>query len=282
MTTEPIIPEHLLDSIRSGNCIGFVGSGLSIPSGLPSWSQLISLLIEEVRRIDPTKGVEFQQQVEMGHLLQVAQYAKAELGESAYFDVLIRCYRHGERHHSNHDLVTQIPFRGLITTNYDKLIETAFTLQKAEIPICFTPLSTSALASVLFSKRYFIFKLHGDIDYPESIILTKQDYTRILFSSPHVKTFIQSLFSQNTVLFIGYSLNDPDFDLLLTELTEIFAGSTPPHYAILPNPDPMKVHDLKSRLNVRAISYDPAEDHKQLSIILGTIEKETRIGRRGK
>ena len=231
------LPEHLIGAVARGRCVAFAGAGVSIPSGLPGWKELVSSLVEEIRRIDPTKAREFSEQLKSGQLTQAAQYAKVELGERAYFDVLLRLYRTPAKPNVNHELLSQIPFRGLITTNFDKLIETACTLNSGVMPILFTPLSTSALASVLFSDRPFIFKFHGDIDHSESIILTRQDYDRVIFSSPHVKTFLHSVFSQNTVLFIGYSLSDPDFDLLLTELSMIFEGATPPHYALLPAPD---------------------------------------------
>ncbi len=265
------LPEHLVDAVAHGVCVAFAGAGVSMSSGMPGWRDLVSNLIEEIRRIDPSKEQEFGEQVVAGQLTQAAQYAKIELGERAYFDVLLRLYRTSAKPSTNHDLLSQIPFRGIITTNFDKLLETACTLNTGLMPTIFTSLSTSALASVLFSHRPFVFKFHGDIDHPESIILTKQDYDRVIFRSPHVKTFLHSIFSQNTVLFIGYSLNDPDFDLLLTELSVIFEGATPPHYAFLPNPDAIKVGDLKRRLNIRTVPYDSGANHEALTQMLQSL-----------
>lgn len=262
------IPQHLIEQIARRSCIAFAGAGLSMPLGLPSWTQLIALLLDEIGKIEPSTKVPASGQPTSASLFQLAQYAKTELRESSYYDALIRCFSTTTAPHRNHSLLTEIPFAGVITTNYDKLIETSFTLQRGCMPPVFTPLSISALASVLFRTRYFVFKFHGDIDHPESLILTKQDYDRIMFASPHVKAFLQSVFAQNTVVFIGYSLNDPDCEFILSELAYVFSGSLPPHYAILPDPDPVKVDDLKARMNIRVLPYSATGGHGELTVLL--------------
>lgn len=273
MSVDANLPQHLLESIKRGRCVLFAGAGLSIPLGMPCWNGLVERLIDEVASIEPDKGPEFESQYSSNHLMQAADYAKSELGPIAYFDVLRRFYGVQVEPHINHILATQIPFRGIITTNFDKMLETSFTIQHKCMPVTFTALSMSALASVLFRDQYFIFKLHGDVDYPESIILTRQDFDRIIFNSPHVKTFLQTVFLQNTILYVGYSLSDPDFDLVLTELSLKFASSTPPHYAILPNPDRIKAQEIRNRMNIRTIPYDPKDDHALLTEILIKIKE---------
>jgi hypothetical protein len=43
---EQDIPEHLLNEIKSGRCIAFVGAGFSIPAGLPTWTQLLERVLD--------------------------------------------------------------------------------------------------------------------------------------------------------------------------------------------------------------------------------------------
>ena len=48
--------------------------------------------------------------------------------------------------------------------------------------------------------------------------MTTRDYDRLILRSPHVRSFLQAIFLNYTLLLIGYSLRDPDFQLVLREL----------------------------------------------------------------
>ena len=61
-------------------------------------------------------------------------------------------------------------------------------------------------AVALYNPEFFIFKFHGDIGSPESIILTSRDYDRLILRNPHARSFLQADFLNYTVLFVGYSL----------------------------------------------------------------------------
>ena len=95
-------------------------------------------------------------------------------------------------------------------------------------PNSFTPEAISALAVALYNPEFFIFKVHGDIGSAESIVLTSQDYDRLILRSPHVRSFLQAVFLNYTVFFVGYSLRDQDFQLVLRELALVFEGYTNP------------------------------------------------------
>ena len=41
-------PIELINDIRLRNVVPFIGTGYSIPSGIPSWNQLITELINEL------------------------------------------------------------------------------------------------------------------------------------------------------------------------------------------------------------------------------------------
>jgi hypothetical protein len=269
-------PDHLFNAVENGSCVLFAGAGISLGTGLPSWRALVKGLIERVGDIEPRKAITLRDEYDAGHLLRAAQYAKDELGPHEYFQFLGNILSLGVAPHVNHDLICSIPFRAVITTNFDKLIETAFTLRHRRMPTTFTGKSLSALASGLYANSFFLFKLHGDIDQPESIVLTRQDFDQIIYHSPHIKTFLHSMFARNTILYVGYSLNDPDFDLILGELAAQFAGNTPVHYALLPEPDPLKAQELKTRFNIRALPYDPADEHAAVTNFLEALRDRRR------
>jgi hypothetical protein len=115
--------------------------------------------------------------------------------------------------------------------------------------------------------------LHGDISSPDSIVLTSQDYDRLILRSPFVRTFLQAVFLNFTLLFIGYSVSDPDFQLVLKELNLIFEGTTPPHYALLPDAHEFTAEHLMTKMNIQVISYDSKDSHKEATEFLQELQK---------
>jgi hypothetical protein len=173
-----------------------------------------------------------------------------------------------------HELIAKTDYRGLITTNYDRVIETAVTLNRGWAPNSFTPENIAALAVALYNPEFFIFKVHGDIGSAASIVLTSQDYDRLILRSPHVRSFLQAVFLNYTVLFVGYSLRDQDFQLVLRELALVFEGYTATHYALLPDVGAFETDHLLSRLNIRAIPYDSTAGHGMVTEALAELQQE--------
>jgi hypothetical protein len=129
------------------------------------------------------------------------------------------------------------------------------------------------MATAFWTPDAFVFKLHGDTNFPESLILTAQDYDRSTLRLPHLRSFLQAVFINYTVFFVGYSLSDPDFQVLLKELTAIFRGYTPQHYALIPNPQEFTTEYLKKSMNIQAMIYDPKEGDAVVEKVLSELQK---------
>jgi SIR2-like domain len=173
-----------------------------------------------------------------------------------------------------HRIIATTDYRGLITTNYDRLLETATTQYRQWVPNTFTADSISSLAVALYNPEFFIFKLHGDIGSPESIVSTSRDYERLILRNPHARSFLQAVFLNYTVLFIGYSLGDPDFQLILSELTLIFQNYIPTHFALLPEPPEFTVDHLLNRMNIQTLPYSTQDQHREALEVLQALQQE--------
>lgn len=92
----------------------------------------------------------------------------------------------------------------VITTNYDNLIEKVFE---------FTPLIGN---NILLSNPYgSVYKIHGSYDHPEDIIITKKDYDRFDSKYELIRAQLLSLFINNPIIFLGYSIQDENIKSLL-------------------------------------------------------------------
>lgn len=54
-------------------------------------------------------------------------------------------------------------------------------------------------------------KLHGDLNHPNRLVATEEDYDAFLSRYPLVATHLSNYLITRTAVLIGYSLDDPDF-----------------------------------------------------------------------
>jgi len=260
----PSIPTQLADSLKNHRCILFVGSGMSVAAGYPSWNQLVTQLVTEVAGAFPEEADSLKNYAATSKdPLMIAEFVRSKLGVQRYGTLLRHLFDKQLQPQLAHQLIAKTNYRAVITSNYDKLIETAITFGRGWFPTVFTSESVSSLGSVLYEGQFFVYKLHGDVAAAESIVLTSQDYDRLILRYPHVRSFLQAIFLNYVVLFVGYSLYDPDFQLVLKELQLIFEGYTPTHYALLPDAHEFTSEHLMARMNIQVLPYNSVDNHKE-------------------
>lgn len=92
----------------------------------------------------------------------------------------------------------------IITTNYDNFIEEIFT---------FKPLIGN---DILLSNPYgSVYKIHGCVTKPSSIIITSKDYEAFENKYELIRAQLLSLFIHNPIIFIGYNLGDNNIKSIL-------------------------------------------------------------------
>lgn len=103
----------------------------------------------------------------------------------------------------------------IITTNYDLLLELIFSEHK---PI----IGQKILRSEAFSLGE-IFKIHGCLSEPESIILTRNDYNDFLRKKKYLSAKLLAFFAEHPLLLVGYSVSDPNIKAILSDIDEILS-----------------------------------------------------------
>ena len=110
-------------------------------------------------------------------------------------------------------LIGTLNVDGIITTNWDQLIETLFPKYKSYI----------GQQGLLFSNPQSIgeiYKIHGCCTDPSSLILTEEDYTDFNEKNVYLAAKLITIFVEHPVIFIGYSLEDPNITLLLSSIAK--------------------------------------------------------------
>lgn len=95
----------------------------------------------------------------------------------------------------------------IITTNYDLLLEEL---------VDFIPLIGN---EILLSNPYgTIYKIHGCVNNPNSIILTGDDYQQFNNRYDLIRAQLISLFVHNPIIFLGYSVQDENIQNILNTI----------------------------------------------------------------
>lgn len=128
----------------------------------------------------------------------------------------------------------------VITTNYDKFIESVFE---------FTPLIGN---DILLSNPYgSIYKIHGCISNPSKIIITDEDYEKFNCRHELIKAQLLSLFIHNPIIFLGYSITDDNIkSILKTVFTYV---------------EPNSEVAVKIRENFLLVEYEPDSINEKIS-----------------
>ncbi len=230
------IPTGLIDALLNQKCVVFVGAGLSRATGVPDWKRLVINLLDWAERhaVAVPDRADLEQAVAENKLLEVVQEMRELLGKEKFRQFMTNVFRHpGVRPTENHLLLSRIPFAAAVTTNYENLVESGYTQMRGVTPHVFTHEDTPELSAALRHSDFFVLKAHGTIDRIETIILSREDYRRVMHSQPAYRDFLKAVFSTRIVLFIGFSLTDPDLLLLLDELRAVYDGYTGTHYALM-------------------------------------------------
>lgn len=107
----------------------------------------------------------------------------------------------------------------IITTNYDTLIENLFDLSKENTfigqPQLFNPNSLDLGE---------LFKIHGCVTQSDNIVISKSDYDNFRETAKLFTAKLLTLISENPVVFIGYSISDPNIQQVLTDLVRCLSN----------------------------------------------------------
>jgi hypothetical protein len=109
------------------------------------------------------------------------------------------------------ELLGEAVIDGIITTNYDGLLESIFDDYRVYV----------GQDQLLFSDPQGvgeIYKIHGSHSDPESLVLTEADFARYRDRNPYLAAKLLTVFVEHPVLFVGYSLNDPNVQEILVSV----------------------------------------------------------------
>lgn len=268
------IPVSLKKKIDEGRCILFIGAGASMDAvdaqgnGLPHWGQLLIELLELIQEMpdpDPPDVVrEIQGMLQAGDFMAVSEWIEHRLGHHQFQAHMLRRLSTA-RYSKVHETLAPKPFKAVMTTNYDRLIEIHWEIASRN-PFVVVPQSPQNIAVAREALRNAsdmtpVVRAHGSLADPSSLIFFPRTYREIMFNNEPFRLYVSTVFREFTVLFVGTSFRDPNFQSLLQWIYTITGGREGEHYAILDERGPVFKRYMKSNFNVNFITYDASAGH---------------------
>ncbi len=116
----------------------------------------------------------------------------------------------------------------IITTNYDKVMEVIFGDDYSVL------VGQESLLESVVDGVGEIYKIHGCVTSPNSILITKSDYDHFFDKSKYLNAKLLTLFLEYPIVFMGYSISDRNIINILSTIVEMLS--------------PEKVDELKRRI----------------------------------
>lgn len=218
------IPKEIIESLLTQNLVLFAGAGISTENKSIFKETLFEEVFLELNIDDP--NVSFPDL--MSSFCSSSANGRQKLLEKIkkrfdYIHQFKELYTESSSFH--HEISKFWMLQNIITTNWDD----HFERECNAIPI----ITPEDFVFYNMNQRK-VFKIHGSISNYGSIVATKEDYEQCYknLSTGLVGANLKTLLATKTILFVGYSFRDFDFNKVIS-LLKIEMGNVFPHLYII-------------------------------------------------
>jgi SIR2-like domain len=235
------LPADLIENFRAGNAAVFSGAGVSIGAGLPSWENFSRTLAGELEEASEIKTEQYSSTL----MTSIPQYYENRYGRRRLLQrvesLLTPTSRTGS---ATHDLLAQLPAKLHYTTNFDELLESSLRKQGRHFDL----IVSDHTARVYTERRGLqVRKIHGTLSQPDTLIITRDDYTRFAHENTLTLEVMRADLRQSAFLFIGYSMTDPDFISIYESVLLSMGRMRQTHHFCVTNLSELEAQDLRQR-----------------------------------
>lgn len=258
------IPAEVITAWEEQRLVIFTGAGISIrtPSDLPSFPDLAKEVGDMLKSpLDPTS-------VEWKHQLDSFMDVLNE-GDDVDVHRLVQAIvtKDGSEPNRNHYALASIASKyatRVVTTNYDLHLEAALRVHHD------SPFDVFRAPAVPLGDDFEgLVYLHGSAEgEARRLIVTDRDFSSAYFHSAWAARFLERMFREYVVLFVGYSHSD-----VVMKYLGLGLGPESRRYAITDDPD----NEVWRRLRVTPLDYP----RKQYDVLTECLEDWAKYGEMG-
>jgi hypothetical protein len=211
------LPDHLLDELQNGRVVVFAGAGVSTETQ----TVFPFTLYQEVH-----SSLGLPEEIQLSFPSLMSKLCERPNGRRdllqrihkrlSYITAFQELYRTATRFHR--ELASLFYVQDIVTTNWDDYFERECGAIPLVVPEDF------AFWDLPGRK---VFKIHGSINNPGSIVATDKDYTEVhaRLERGALGSALKLLLATKTIVYIGYSFTDQDFttikNYIMNELKDV-------------------------------------------------------------
>ncbi len=203
---------EIAERLWSGHASIMVGAGFSMNAQtyetstvkFPSWNDLGDCFYEKLYGQSPLEKDKAYLDV-----LKLAESVEAHFERKTLDNILQNNIPDKEVKPSEiHEMLVQLPWTDIFTTNYDTLLERAAENITQKEQVYTVVINKEDLA---LSKSPRIVKLHGSFPSQRPFIITQEDYRKYPNENAAFVNIVRQSLMENNLCLIGFSGNDPNF-----------------------------------------------------------------------
>ncbi len=269
----PFIPDEVVQDLEDDQLVLFCGAGISIRAGLPSFGGLVEHIYKTLKEPLPTdpaawiwpdrmlRGIEIKFSAE--------QFRQALVGHLNKRPKTLDIHKAIMR-------LAQLRSTGrprLVSTNFDRYLPMAakqlgLTFEEHDAPALPIPRNDRLRSWCSLVHLHGKLKRNASNDH---LVVTSADFGRAYLRDGYATKFVVELVGSFSVLFIGYSLNDP----VMRYMMDAFAAdrgirrdaARQRAYIFVAEDNPVPAEEWQRR-GITPVRYSAADDHAALRLTL--------------
>jgi hypothetical protein len=286
----------LVQEILSDDCVALVGAGFSACVS-PQWSDLIKRTANILTLEIPHETVVLvERYIDTGRFEAAAEVLQSATSKESFHAAISEALLSDQpsdgldKMNQRTDLIDGIPFRGVLTTNFDGQPR-GRSYDRSAYRSLLRPQSDGFMPReprTSIDGKTIAVELHGNIGgSPEDLVVTTGQYRELIHNSPGYRTFLRSLMATRTMLLLGKSLEDQYLNDLRSEVLALFDHSpamTPIAYAAMnaTEVDHIEAEYLRDHEGIEVLRYSDEEDgdHAGFDALLEVLSQATNFTQR--
>lgn len=264
--------EKRFEDICSLDVIPLVGSGMSAPSGLPTWKDFLL----NVREHSTVSENELLELLDLGLYEEAAELLQDKMPERLFDERIEHELRllEGQEVRGPVKILPKIFQDVVLTTNLDGIIESIYEEQGAPFAKTDTAMSASTHRRDFEPEKPWLLKLHGESSSPTGRVVTRAEYDAAYGPGKPVREEIRRLCRTRALLCMGCSLRGDRTIEMLRDVANAEGGNLR-HYAFLELPGgedatTTREHFLVER-NIFPIWYEGGHDESIQALLVGML-----------
>ncbi|GAA1145672.1 SIR2 family protein [Microbacterium natoriense] len=210
---------------RDSRLVPFMGSGISVSAGAPTWKELIQTLAEKAN-VDASTAESLAKHHDV---LDQAAYLHREYdrrfpdADQTFVEAVVDAVNM-PRYGLAPALLSALEAEQAVTLNYDCLFELA--AEDGNRPRRVIPGEAT-------EPERWLLKLHGTVKAPSSIVLTRDDYLNFNADRAALSSLVKATLMTRRLLFAGFGVQDPHFHEIIHDVRRALPDRNEPFGTVL-------------------------------------------------